>query len=318
MEIKSMEISVVIPTYNRNALLKKTLQGLCEQTRLEWLKEVIIVSDGSIDATAGTVKEFLARLPIKFLEQPKRGVTRARNLGLREVRSSIVLLLDDDVIPDRQLVAEHVTFHTQMPTSEAVLQGYVTWLPELRITHFMRWYGEFGGLFGFSLLKDGQEADARYLYTCNISFKTDFLRAQGGFNETLTVLEDHELGYRLSRQGMKMFFRRTAVGYHNQTFTFEEACTRLRSYSVGLRAFNATDAGREMSKRNARLSFRLAKIGARVMVFIFYPLRFLLDSDVRLPNAVYRLFYWYYATHRAFWSRAGAQDSLDQANIFVK
>lgn len=303
-----MEISVVIPTYNRSALLKRTLQALREQTAPEALREVIVVSDGSTDMTASTVAEFSAHLPIRFLEQTKSGVARARNLGLWETSSPLVLLLDDDVIPHRKLLAEHVGFHAQRPADEVALLGYVTWLPELRITHFMRWYGEFGGLFGFSLLKNGQEADPRYLYTCNISFKTHFLRAAGGFNETLTVLEDHELGYRLSRKGMRMFFWQTAVGYHNQKFTFEEACTRLRSYSVGLEAFDATEAGREMRRRNARLSFRVAKIGARILVFAIYPLRFLLDSQIRLPNAVYRLFYWYYATHRAFWARARAQD----------
>jgi hypothetical protein len=178
----------------------------------------------------------------------------------------------------------------------------VTWLPELEITPFMRWYGEFGGLFGFSLLTDNRENDPRYLYSCNLSLKADFLRANGGFDPTLSVLEDHELGFRLKQRGLKMYFRRAALGYHNQTFTFDQACQRLKRYSGGLKAFCKTDAGRAMLERRSRWVFRLADMAVRVLAPALSPLRILVDSKIRLPNAVYRLLYWYYGSYGAFWA----------------
>jgi hypothetical protein len=219
--------------------------------------------------------------------------------------------LDDDVVPSHQLVGEHLRFHREQTALESVLLGYVTWLPEVKSTPFMRWYGEFGGLFGFSLLKDDQAGDPRYLYTCNLSFKTDFLRANGGFNESLSVLEDNELGHRLAQRGMKMHFRRTALGYHNQSFTFDQACRRLERYSNGLEAFCLTEAGQALIKRRARLTFRLADAGVKMAVPLLSPFRPLLDSKVKLPNAIYRLFYWYYGSYCAFWSRA-MQPSIEE------
>ena len=313
-----MDLTIIIPTCNRSELLKRTLQGFCEQAADELQWQLIIVSDGSTDSTHRTVMDFEARLPVRFLQQPKRGVSCARNLGLSETHSPIVLFLDDDVIPSPQLIHEHARFHRERTELEAVLLGYVTWLPEVASTPFMRWYGEFGGLFGFSLLKDDRQGDPRYLYTCNLSFKTEFLRANGGFNESLSVLEDHELGYRLTRRGMKMYFRRAALGYHNQTFTFDQACQRLERYSNGLTAFCMTDAGQAMLRRRAKLPFRLAEAFVEMVVPLLSPFRPLLDSSSKLPNVIYRLFYWYYGSYRAFWSHAVPPDLGNNADDPVK
>ena len=319
-------ITVVIPTYNRCSILSKALKGLCNQTKPEYIREVIIINDGSTDSTQEVVEQFSSLLPIRYYELThgslsaarnsglrEAGVTNsvragngsvsvARNLGLREAGSSIVLFLDDDVIPSPQLICEHVRFHQERTELESILLGYVTWHSELPITPFMRWYGEFGALFGFSVLKVNQVNDPRYLYSCNLSFKTAFLRSCGGFNESLPTLEDTELGYRLRRLGMKMYFRRTPIGYHYQTFTFEQACRRLERLSRGLAVFLLTDAGREMVKQRATLPYRLVDAAVKMIVPILAPLRFLLDSNVRLPNAIYRMFYWYYGTYLAFWS----------------
>lgn len=297
-----MEVSVIIPTHNRAKLLERTLQGFCQQNSSEIDWELIIVSDGSTESTDEVVMGFKDRLPLRYFSQPKSGVSIARNLGLDKARGRIVLFVDDDVIPTPELINEHLRFHRTKSETESVLLGYVTWLPELEITPFMQWYGEFGGLFGFSLLKDDRENDPRYLYSCNLSLKAEFLRANGGFDPTLSVLEDHELGFRLKQHGMKMYFRRAALGYHNQKFTFDQACQRLKRYRDGLEAFCMTDAGRAMLERRSRLAFRLAGLAIRVLAPALFPLRPLVDSEIRLPNAIYRLFYWYYGSYKAFWA----------------
>lgn len=292
----AMKFSIVIPTFNRSSLLRRTLRGLCEQMPRDGIDEVIVVSDGSTDGTPTVIPEFAGQLPIRLVSQGKAGVSAARNRGLGEVHGDAVLFLDDDVIPSPQLLREHAEFHRQKPRSESVCLGYVTWLPELRISPFMQWYGEYGALFGYALLPDGQPVDRRYLYTCNISFKTAFLRGNGGFNERLSVYEDHELGYRLSQRGMEMFFRRKALGYHNQSFTFQQACDRMQRYSSGMEAFLATDAGHAMIggaagwKRQLRRLVRNRDPHAPGMI------RRLIDSEHRLPHSFYRLMYWYYAT----------------------
>jgi glycosyltransferase involved in cell wall biosynthesis len=291
-----MDLSIIIPTYNRSDLLRATLEGLCEQVAADRIREVLVVSDGSIDSTPQVVAGFSGQLPIRLIYQPKSGVSTARNRGLREAQGRMVLFLDDDVIPSPALVLEHTGFHRRFPEPESVLLGYVTWLPRLRITPFMRWYGEYGALFGYSLLQDGGQVDRRYLYTCNVSFKTEFLLRNDGFNENLTVYEDHELGFRLAKQGMRMYFRRSALGYHNQSFTFQQACERLQRYSEGFGAFLSTEAGREMTKNQVRWKTLLARAAKHGRMRPAKPLRLAIDSNCPLPHAFYRAMYWYYAT----------------------
>jgi glycosyltransferase involved in cell wall biosynthesis len=304
-----MKISVIIPTHNRALLLAETLDALCRQTASKDSYEVIVVNDGSTDSTDSVVEELSERLSIQYYKQPRSGVSTARNLGIRVASSPLILLLDDDVVPSQRLIEEHVEFHTRTPGSEGALLGYVTWHPRVSVTPFMRWYGEYGALFGYSMLKNNREAPAKFLYTCNVSFKTEFLLSCGGFNETLTVFEDHELGYRLTKGGMKLIFCKSALGYHNQTFTFAQACERLRRYSVGLKAFAKTEAGENMILQREKLWFRMGEGAIKILAPALSPFLFVLDTNIRLPNSIYRLFYIYYGTYRSFWSHDSSKES---------
>jgi glycosyltransferase involved in cell wall biosynthesis len=306
------QLSVIVPTFARPELLRRTLAGFCNQRDPNSLAEVIVVSDGFDDRAASIARSFSDRLPIHFLDQPKRGVSSARNRGIASASSPVVLLLDDDVVPGPDLVGEHARFHEERGEESSALLGYVTWHPDLHCSHFMRWYGEYGALFGYSLLNDNKKVDPRFFYSCNISLKRNFLIAHGVFNEELTVLEDNELGFRLARQGLELFFRRSALAYHYQTFTFKQACHRLERYSSGLNAFLSTDAGRALAKRRSSLPFRSTEIAVRIFAPLLHPLTFLIDSDTKLPNSIYRLLYWYYCAYRSFWSRADRHLLLEQ------
>jgi glycosyltransferase involved in cell wall biosynthesis len=299
-----MQVSVIIPTYARPEILRLVLEGLCKQTEPAHLAEVFVVCDGFDEATKSVAQGFAGRLPLRYLEQPKQGVSFVRNLGIASAAAPIVLLLDDDVIPGPELIAEHARFHREMVDEHAVLLGYVTWHPDVACNPFMRWYGEYGALFGYGLLRDDAQANVRFFYSCNVSLKRSFLGKYGTFNESLTVMEDYELGFRLKRGGMQLSHRKAAVGFHYQTFTFERSCRRLESYSSGLNAFLQTDAGRAVANRRNSPLFRSAEIMVRMTAPLLGFLLPIVDSRVRLPRAIYRLLYWYHGSYRSFWSRA--------------
>jgi glycosyltransferase involved in cell wall biosynthesis len=287
-----MKLSVIIPTYNRCAIIEKTLAGLCNQAEPEHLHEVIIVSDGSTDGTSAVVEAFSARLPIRFLPLTKGTVSKARNSGLEQAEGTVVVFLDDDIVPSPNFLAEHAKFHRDFPAPEAALLGYVTWSPECRITPFMRWYGEYGGLAPYSLIRGEGPISPNFLVTANVSVKKEFAQRVGGFNPDLTVHEDYDFGYRMAAIGLRMYFRRDALGYHYQTFTFERACRRCKRLSSNLAPFLATNAGRELLRKKSRLSHRIIEGLARVPAAMFSPLLHFIDSDVVLPNSIYRLLYW--------------------------
>src|ERR1700722_7130693 len=164
-------LSVIIPTYNRKDVLAKALEGYLAQSLPQLIDELLIVDDGSTDDTESMVREFSRRSPItiRYLKQANKGPATARNLGIREARSSIVLFTDSDIVPAPELVSQHLEWHGNNPETCTAVLGYVTWPPEIKATPFMRWYGEDGALFGYRQLRGKREIDFHFFYTCNLS-----------------------------------------------------------------------------------------------------------------------------------------------------
>lgn len=305
MSMDRPAISVVVPTYKRPDVLRRTLEGLCGQNYPVNRAEILVICDGVDETTRAVAEAFTGQLPIQYREQQHQGVATARNMGIKLATAPVILFLDDDVVPGPDLLREHTWFHTEHDDERTVLLGYVTWHPDQRVTHYMRWYGEYGALFGFALIDEGVCVDPRFFYSCNISLKRKFLLPHDGFNETLTVMEDNELGFRLAADGMQLRHSKAAVGYHYQRFTFEQSCQRLARYSSGLAAFLATLAGSAMAKRRDTVAYRSADLMVRAVVPLLGFLRPLIDSAVPLPRIVYRMFYWYHGSYQAFWSKVG-------------
>ncbi|MGO8797263.1 MAG: glycosyltransferase family 2 protein [Candidatus Sulfotelmatobacter sp.] len=299
-EAPSLEsLTVVIPTYNREKVLAKALEAYRVQSSPAFIHELIVVDDGSTDGTEPRVREFAARaaFPVRYLRQPNQGPAAARNFGIRETRSALVLFTDSDILPGRDLVSQHIAWHQANPQMNAAVLGFVTWPKEIRATPFMRWYGEHK-LFFFDQLRRRKEADFRFFYTCNVSLKTEFIRTGGSFDEEFrsAAFEDTELGFRLSKRGMQLLYNPAAVAYHDQYFSFEEACRKSLSTAPAAQVFLRKEAGQQMERetqqRQSRISYAIASRIAAVVATLLFPLRQLMDSTVPLPGIVYHLLFW--------------------------
>ena len=87
-----MEIACIIPTYNRKHLLQRAIDSVYNQTYP--CNEIIVVDDGSTDGTAEWVQKTYPK--ISFLFQENRGVSSARNAGIKATNSKWIALLDSD------------------------------------------------------------------------------------------------------------------------------------------------------------------------------------------------------------------------------
>ncbi len=209
-------VSVVIPTFNRWEVLRETLDALRAQTHRDL--EVVVVDDGSTDGTTERLLEYrdahpeLSLLPLHQTNQ-KQG--KARNLGVTRATGDLVLFLGDDTIPDPRCVEEHVAAHRQEGAPCAVI-GFTDWHRErMRVTPFLEFVNGRGAQFSFDLLADGREAPFTNLYTSNVSLPRD-VAAANPFDGAFTSYgwEDIELGYRLSRQGIPIVYRKAASTRH--------------------------------------------------------------------------------------------------------
>ena len=114
-----MDLSIVIPTYNRARLLPTTVAALAAQeTTPDDSYEVIFVSNGFTDGTDSLLLETCSRHPSIFRYfriDPTGGPSAPRNFGIRAAQGEILIILDDDVLPEPTLVRSHAEFHKRYP-----------------------------------------------------------------------------------------------------------------------------------------------------------------------------------------------------------
>src|SRR5688572_21914004 len=131
-----MHVSVVIPTYNRAWLLPRTVPALLAQETGGATYDVTYVSNGSTDGTEAALQEIVARHPGRFRYfqiAPTGGPAGPRNFGIRKATGEVVLLLDDDIVPEPDLVGRHAAFHRDHPEPHHVAMGEV-YIPSDQLT----------------------------------------------------------------------------------------------------------------------------------------------------------------------------------------
>jgi glycosyltransferase involved in cell wall biosynthesis len=94
-------ISVIMATWNNARRLRITLEALrCAAPEgLRW--ELVLVANNCTDDTALAARSFHDRLPLVYIEEPRQGLSHARNAGLRSARGRLIVFTDDDITPCR-------------------------------------------------------------------------------------------------------------------------------------------------------------------------------------------------------------------------
>lgn len=90
------QVSIILPTYNRQRFLPEAFEAICQQTFPSW--ELIVVDDGSTDDTRQLVEAFAAQRPgqVRYVHQANQGVSAARNRGLDEAKRPYIAFFDSD------------------------------------------------------------------------------------------------------------------------------------------------------------------------------------------------------------------------------
>ena len=95
-----MKVSVIIPTFNEEKVIRDCLESLLNQTLKDL--EIIVVDDASTDNTLEVVKKY----PVKFLKQKHQGSGEARNLGAKNAKGEILVFADADMTFDKKFIEE--------------------------------------------------------------------------------------------------------------------------------------------------------------------------------------------------------------------
>jgi len=226
-------ISAIVCTYNRAGLLGRALGGLCGQTLDAEQFEVIVVDDGSTDETRPVVQRFAGILPLRYVYQANSGISAAKNHGLMVSRAPIVAFLDDDDVLASDCLEQHCASHREFPESTYAVLGYTRLAPEVARSPLMHFVTEVGKhLFAYSDLQQGDVLDFTYFWGGRSSCKRALLMEFGVFDPVFRFgCEDIELGYRLSREGLKVVYNAKAMSTMIRAIDFDGFCRR--SYLQG-------------------------------------------------------------------------------------
>ncbi|HVB97961.1 MAG TPA: glycosyltransferase [Candidatus Dormibacteraeota bacterium] len=290
-------LSVVIPTHNRKDILLMALRAYGSQMPPKGDAELLVVDDGSTDGTG----EALARAPLgrqpwlRYISQPCRGQAAARNHGIRESRGDIILFTDDDIIPCPDLVAEHLTWHGRHREPSAGILGHVAWSRDVNPTPFMEWLGQDGVVFAYGHIRGGQELRHGYFYSSNISLKRKFLVENGLFDEDFSSYgcEDVELGERLMRKGLCLFYNRQALGYHHKRMSVADVWRRAELVDRSRQLLRAKSQDPHPARKRGLARTALRGL-LRATLPPLAPVIRLFDTRLPLPWVVYRAFYFHY------------------------
>jgi glycosyltransferase involved in cell wall biosynthesis len=203
----SMDVSVVIPTYNREQYLTKCLDCLFDQDYPSDRYEIVVVDDASTDGTEAMVRAKDAPCRLKYLRQNKgMGCGPAKNKGIFAAEGRIVIFIDSDAFAPPWYVREHVESHMAHPhvivDGPAISFGAGQGVPaplfdaaNIRALAFL----------GFS----GQQ-----FVNVNASCPREDLLKVHGFDEAFIGWEDLELAQRLRDLGLGRIRNRRAFVLH--------------------------------------------------------------------------------------------------------
>ncbi len=187
------DVSIIMPVWNEEKNIIRTLSSISEiNTRFK--TELILVNNNSTDRTP----EILDRLGVYYVNEPRRGISIARQKGLSEARGRLILLADGDTIYPRSWVDTLSEFLDKRPKFSVVHGTYAFIPPPGRSRVPFAIYEALGGV---SRVLRGKKRAFLHVYGFNMGFRAEQAREVGGFDTSRNFWSDGVLAYDLSRFG---------------------------------------------------------------------------------------------------------------------
>ena len=199
-------ISVVIPSFNRERLLRQSLRSIEAQDLAPTKFEVIVVVDGSTDRSAAMLSNLATAFRLTPLAQPNAGAGAARNRGVAAAAARYCLFVDDDITLAPGALAAHLA--AQQRLGGAVCVGPIDTVSSRR--GFPAYYVGFWKRW-LQRRERGTPLAFNECFSGNMSVPTEAFLALGGFDTSLRRDEDIELAYRLNLAGLPLVYVETAT-----------------------------------------------------------------------------------------------------------
>ncbi len=239
-------VSVIICTRDRTEQLAACLPSLL---KLDYPHFEIIVVDNApkTSATADLIREHYGHLSqVRYVREDRPGTPWARNRGLQQAQGEIIAYTDDDVLVDPYWLAE-LAQGFQIAENVACVSGQILaaeletqaqdWLEQAssftkgftRVIHNVTTHRLKHPLYPYSAIKYGSSA--------NVAFKTQVLRALGGFDPAFLQGQDIDAYFRVTAKGYTMVYEPAAVIRHFHRRDYAGFRKQIYNYGIAFTAF---------------------------------------------------------------------------------
>lgn len=214
MKENNLQVSVIIPTYNRAHLVGRAIESVLNQTYQNF--EIIVVDDGSTDNTEEVVKNFNNKVIRYIRHKENRGGGAARNTGIKEAEGNYIAFLDDDDewLPEK--LEKQISFFDDKSselgvvytglirvdeTGEYIVKQYIR-VPDIHVPEKRRW------IYEDLLLKD-------YVGTIStVLVKKECFEKIGLFDESLPSCQDWDICIRIAKMYQFDFIESPLIKYY--------------------------------------------------------------------------------------------------------
>lgn len=246
-----LTFTVAISTFNRNPDLERCLAALEKQTHKDF--DVVIANGGVYEDVRRAAGQFPS-LKIRIINQERRGIVEARNLGWRNSTADIVCFIDDDLVPAGDWL-ENIRRAFQADNSIGGVSGPTIIPPDRQRNRdqalFMQEFSSgrnlflrlFGRFYLWAILENRQKEvgrilksgfftpgsnypgsmqlpsfrDVDYLEACHMCFRRKLIEEAGGFDyiyEGTGEWSEPDLSFKIRAKGYRLIFNPKAVTYH--------------------------------------------------------------------------------------------------------
>ena len=202
------QVSLIIPTYNRQEIVFQTLQYIKQQS-ISGFEVVLVDQTESNDSNLNNFKD--DGFKYKYLKIKETGLPNARNVGAENAKGEILIFIDDDSIPDSDLIQSYMNLFNDYEKDKFCIGGRII---EKNTTMFkennsivggwITWYGK--TLKNFDTVKSGE---CEWASGGNFGLTKDLFIEAGGFDPNFigtAVLEDGDFGYAVKKIGGRVYY----------------------------------------------------------------------------------------------------------------
>ena len=220
--VKNMNISIIIPTWNRKKLLIEAIENFLIQLKDSINFEILICDSNSNDGTEDWVKNFNRKqknLYLKILHSKYNNISAKRNLGILNAKYDNLILTDDDCIPLDNFINVYKYFLDKDNIKNIFCGQYRT--ENISKSNYARYRDSRNIIFDNDDPYHLRELNFNNIVTGNMAFnKKLIIENKILFNESMTGygFEDVDWAFRLKNNGFKLFLTQANVNHKETSY----------------------------------------------------------------------------------------------------